>query len=455
MSNKKKAIDLMSRESLVTLGIKLKVKGYTNKFSSPYLKKEEIKRRIIDFVKAQKKIQRSKSMTNFNSNVGHPKNLKRTQSLPNLTGSGNINNLSNTNNTNINTNNTNINTNNINCIYPKTKKLVAIGDIHGDLSVAIKALKLAGVINMSIPDDFRDITKINWMGGNTFVVQLGDQIDRVSPNKLFNDLCTEDNNICDDEGSDLKIICLFEQLHQQAIKQGGALLSILGNHELMNVDKDFRYVSPREFSEFGNYFKGNIEVNSKYPYGYKERLEAFKPGGILSKKLACSRFSVVQVGSWVFVHGGISPECANDYSLDEINYYIRKWLDGDESLQNMHHVNKLYHNDNDEYSPFWTRIYSDMDEWCDKKCIYNFNKTINNLNLKNLRNNSNIIKGMIMGHSPQFMYNKSINSSANNKIWRVDVGASRAFGEVDDVNRLVQVLVINDDENFSILREKQ
>ena len=242
-------------------------------------------------------------------------------------------------------------------------------------------------------------------------------------------MCTEDNNICDDEGSDLKIICLFERLHQQAVnKVLVALLSILNiNHELMNVDKDFRYVSPREFSEFGNYFKGKIEVNSKYPYGYKERLEAFKPGGILSKKLACTRFSVVQVGSWVFVHGGISPQCASDYSLDEMNLYIRKWLDGDESTQNMYHVNKLYHNDDDEYSPFWTRIFSDMDEWCDSKCVKEFNQTINNLNLKNLRNNSNIIKGMVMGHSPQFMYNRPINSSANNRIWRVDVGASRAI----------------------------
>ena len=138
-----------------------------------------------------------------------------------------------------------------------------------------------------------------------------------------------------------------------------------------------------------------------------------------------------------------------------MNLYIRKWLDGDESQQNMYHVNKLYHNDDDEYSPFWTRIFSDMDEWCDAKCIKDFNKTINNLNIKNMRNNSNVIKGMIMGHSPQFMYNRPINSSANNRIWRVDVGASRAFGNVDDPNRLVQVLVIKNDNNFSILREKR
>ena len=128
---------------------------------------------------------------------------------------------------------------------------------------------------------------------------------------------------------------------------------------------------------------------------------------------------------------------------------------GDTSNENMNHIKKLYHNDNDEYSPFWSRTFSDMEEWCDTKCLNEFTKSIHYLNIKNKRKNNNIIKGMIMGHSPQFMYNKSINSSANNRLWRVDVGASKAFGEVDDVNRLVQVLVIKNDDNFSILKEKK
>ena len=74
-----------------------------------------------------------------------------------------------------------------------------------------------------------------------------------------------------------------------------------------------------------------------------------------------------------------------------------------------------------------------------------------------LLNNSNMIKGMIMGHSPQFMYNKGINSACNNKVWRVDIGASKAFGPVDNSNesklRKVQILVINNDNDFQILKE--
>ena len=51
------------------------------------------------------------------------------------------------------------------------------------------------------------------------MVQLGDQIDRVRPSKLFNDLCTEeDDELYEDEGSDLKIIYLFERLNSQAQK---------------------------------------------------------------------------------------------------------------------------------------------------------------------------------------------------------------------------------------------
>ncbi len=339
------------------------------------------------------------------------------------------------------------------CIFPKTKKLVAIGDIHGDLSVAIKSLKLANVISLNTPNNTTNINNIKWTGGSTIVVQLGDQIDRVRPSKFVNDLCQEnDNQLNQDEGSDLKIIFLFEKLHEQAIKQGGALFSILGNHELMNVDGDFRYVSPKEFREFGVFFKEK-ESNSQYPYGYDTRKRVFSPGGSLSKKLAQSRYSILQVGSWVFVHGGMTPDVANDYTLDQINGIIHKWLMGNKSTLLMEHVNKLYHNDNDSYSPFWSRTFSDIDEW-NALSEQNFNNTLNILNLKNKRDAKTEIKGMIVGHSPQFMYNKGLNSACKNKLWRVDVGMSKAFGMDKNTNRKVQILIIENDSQFKILKEQ-
>jgi len=341
-----------------------------------------------------------------------------------------------------------------NSYFPKVEKLVAIGDIHGDLSVAIKALKLAGVIDLKVSNNIKNIDNIKWTGGSTVVVQLGDQIDRVRPSKLVNDLCTKhDDQLNQDEGSDLKIICLFENLNEQALKAGGALFSILGNHELMNVDGDFRYVSPKEFREFGMFFKEPIKNKSEYPYGYESRKRVFAPGGTLSKRLSNSRYSILQVGSWVFVHGGITSGIANDYTIDHINTIIHKWLLGNTSKLLMEHVNKIYHNDDDEYSPFWSRKYGDMDDW-DNNSQQEFYNTLNILNSKNKRKKNNEIKGMIVGHSPQFMYNKGLNSSCNNKLWRVDVGMSKAFGMNNDKNRKVQVLIIENDSNFKILKEE-
>ena len=61
---------------------------------------------------------------------------------------------------------------------------------------------------------------------------------------------------------------------------GGAVISILGNHELMNCVADFRYVSPLEFEEFGEYFNAKKTQHKRiFPYGFKERKAAFAPGG--------------------------------------------------------------------------------------------------------------------------------------------------------------------------------
>jgi hypothetical protein len=466
MSNKVKQIDLLNRNSLVLLGKKLELPGYTNNFTKPYRNMSYLKITIQEEIKRMKKNMKSRrnsvnEQTNFTNMSGGyggsygSSSMKRSKSLNSLNSHnlfGNTNDIS----------SLNLDGECESCIFPPQQKIVAIGDIHGDLSVAIKALKLAQVIDRRIPDNLLDVSKINWTGGNTFVVQLGDQIDRVRPSQLFNDLCTEeDDELYEDEGSDLKIIYLFERLNLQAQKEGGAVISILGNHELMNVDGDFRYVSPKEFREFGNKFNGKLEYDSAVPFGFKERQTVFQPGGLLAKKLGKTRYSVAQVGSWLFVHGGITSECAKNYSLQKINKHIGRWLLGDTSQQNMKHVYNLYHRDDDEHSPFWNRTYSDMDEW-GQDALIEFNKTMNLINIWNTKNNDYNAKGIVMGHSPQFMYGRGINSSINNRIWRVDVGASRAFGKVncnEDKHRLVQVLVIlndgsNPETDFQIIQEK-
>lgn len=407
-----KTIDMLERKDLIKVAKKLNIEGSSNSFQSPYLKKEIIKERIQKVLK--------------------DKTLDRVVKSPPMSS-----------------------------YYKPVKKLVAIGDIHGDLVCAIKALKLAGVISLSIPNDTLNVNNIKWTGGTTYVVQLGDQIDRCRPSNWVNDICMDDDDeLYQDEGSDLKIICLFNSLAKQASKQGGALFSILGNHELMNVVGDFRYVSPREFREFGNYFKAKKTFKKgSYPFGYKERKEVFQPGGVLAKKLAETRHSILQVGSWVFVHGGIVPDMAKKYSLDEVNKYVRDWLFGNEDNETKKAIDELYHNDDDSFSPFWSRVFSDNDDWDGKNSEKLFKLTMDNINETNHRNEGSLAKGMVMGHSPQYMYDKGINSDCNNKLWRVDVGMSRAFGPLDEEsdevkNRKVQILLIENDKKCKIIKEE-
>ena len=76
-----------------------------------------------------------------------------------------------------------------------------------------------------------------------------------------------------------------------------------------------------------------------------------------------------------------------------------------------------------------SRIYTDLEEFGLEEKL-EFHKTLKVLNLRNRPKYE--IRGMVMGHSPQFMYNRPLNSDCNNKLWRVDIGMSRAFGKVGD-----------------------
>jgi hypothetical protein len=109
--------------------------------------------------------------------------------------------------------------------YNDTDRFIIIGDVHGDIKRFKEMLIKSEVIN----------TNLEWIANppNTCIIQLGDQID--SLNRLTNEKW--------EVLSDYEMIYFTDHLNDIAKIKGGSVLSLIGNHELMNIIGDFSYVS--------------------------------------------------------------------------------------------------------------------------------------------------------------------------------------------------------------------
>jgi hypothetical protein len=103
-----------------------------------------------------------------------------------------------------------------------SQSLVAIGDVHGDFDDFVAILQHIGLI------DKQD----HWTGGKTTLVQVGDILDRGPKPR--------------------QVMDLLMALESEAGRAGGRVVSLLGNHEMMNIMGDLRYVTPVNFASFAD-----------------------------------------------------------------------------------------------------------------------------------------------------------------------------------------------------------
>lgn len=258
--------------------------------------------------------------------------------------------------------------------YPSAERVVAIGDLHGDLAAARAALRLAGAIG----DDDR------WIGGDLVLVQTGDILDR---------------------GDDaVEILDLFDGLSGQAGAAGGEIHLLNGNHELMNVKLDMRYVSVGGYLDFlpGEKRDPATATAQDVVDGVAERILAIRPGGTLARRFA-ERNVITIIGDTVFVHGGVLPHLV-DYGVERLNQETREWARGDLRCP----PEPLFGSD----GPLWSRHYSDEPDDGDCRLL---GDTLQRLGAKR----------MVVGHTVQ---GDGISPACGGLVWRIDVGMAEHYG---------------------------
>jgi hypothetical protein len=333
---------------------------------------------------------------------------------------------------------------------PPQKRIIAIGDIHGDLQMAKNAFMTANLMDKNE----------NWIAEppNTIVVQVGDQIDSCRPPYCDNE----------DVANDINVMNFFDEMNAKAIKKGGAVYSLLGNHELMNSLGYMDYASKSNKNDFEY-------ENMK---GEDGRKNAFKPGGIVANKMACTRNSVMVIGSTIFAHAGVLPLLLNEYVnaiptdtktkqkyfnttfinwLEHLNETIREWLLKNKTSK----YAEMLIND-EKKSLFWQRIFGEIGEnksLNDNECVeikkfIDMEKTIKIDNKIQIYN----IGQMVVGHTPSNngnIYGTCHKGNGVNSLFKIDGAYSYAFNPWKNNKQYnVQVLEIIDDKDFKILGKK-
>ncbi|NOQ27937.1 MAG: metallophosphoesterase [Bacteroidales bacterium] len=178
------------------------------------------------------------------------------------------------------------NTDSINYIqnYTGVENLIAVSDVHGQYNLLIKLLRKHKVIDKHY----------NWIFDKGHLVILGDVFDRGSK-------VTE-------------ILWLIYRLEQQAKEKGGMVHVMLGNHELMVLNNDLRYVHEK-YTQSANLMSTTFN-------------QLYSSNSFLGKWLR-KKPVLVKINDMQFVHAGVSPKIVRyGFTQSEINEcFINKIID--------------------------------------------------------------------------------------------------------------------------------
>jgi len=194
--------------------------------------------------------------------------------------------------------------------FSGAKRIVAVSDIHGAYDALIATFQEAGVIDDSLA----------WNGADTHLVITGDLLDRGPESR--------------------RVMDLIIRLEREAIRAGGRVHQLLGNHEVMNLIGDLRYVADEEYAAFSDdesveererwyqrfrrskpadadEQKVRSAFDEKAPPGFFGHRRAFRNDGTYGKWLLEKPLMIV-INDTAFVHGGV-PLYVAEHGLAGVN----------------------------------------------------------------------------------------------------------------------------------------
>ena len=273
---------------------------------------------------------------------------------------------------------------------PSHKRIIIIGDIHGDIRRFKNILINSNIIN----------NDLEWIADppETIVLQLGDQID--SLNRIID---IEDWEVL----KDYEMIYFTQNLNLIARSKGGYCISLIGNHELMNVIGDFSYVSNKSKST--------------------DRINLFKPKGSLALILA-KRPIVFKIGDLLFCHA--------KFDIEHLNI-LKKY---NKTIFYINHIWKTFL-ETGSINPDDKEIFDNIILGTSGILWNRKNNDKNNTSLlfKELH-----LSYMFLGHTSY-----DIIKLVDNQIWYCDTGISRSFGKntyqyLDIKDKLINIQNINE-----------
>ncbi len=174
--------------------------------------------------------------------------------------------------------------------YSGDFKVAAASDIHGQFELFLQLLKNNHIVDQNG----------KWSFGNGHFVITGDVFDR-GPHVT-------------------EALWFIYDLQQQAKQHGGQVHMLLGNHEVMVLNGDLRYLNPK-------YIETSDQINRPYN-------ELFAVGSVLGDWLR-SLPVAVKVNDILFAHGGFHPDLVSkNLSLQQINKTFKAQLVVNELVDN-------------------------------------------------------------------------------------------------------------------------